>query len=108
MIAFRNLCAALFASALLLASCKTGPAPSDARKAVDAARLGAAHNEAGAWLMDGRTYSAQRYSPLQQINESSVHTLGLAWYAELDTFRGVEATPLVVDGVLYNVSGGIL
>jgi quinohemoprotein ethanol dehydrogenase len=71
---------------------------------VDATRLLAADNEPGQWLMDGRTYSAQRYSPLQQINESNVQQLGLAWYANLDTLRGVEATPLFVDGVLYNTS----
>jgi quinohemoprotein ethanol dehydrogenase len=71
---------------------------------VDAARLRAADAEPGQWLMDGRNYSAQRYSPLTSINEGNVHQLGLAWYAELDTFRGVEATPLFVDGVLYNIS----
>ena len=54
--------------------------------------------------MDGRSYEAQRYSPLDQINEKTVKDLGLAWFAELDTFRGVEATPLAVDGVIYNTS----
>jgi quinohemoprotein ethanol dehydrogenase len=54
------------------------------------------------WTMDGRTYEAQRYSPLTQINERTVGKLGLAWFADLETFRGVEATPLAVDGVLYN------
>ncbi|MEO6186403.1 MAG: PQQ-dependent dehydrogenase, methanol/ethanol family, partial [Steroidobacteraceae bacterium] len=71
---------------------------------VDAQRLQAAHSEPGQWLMDGRTYDAQRYSPLKRINESNVQQLGLAWTAELDTFRGVEATPLFVDGVVYNTS----
>jgi quinohemoprotein ethanol dehydrogenase len=75
-----------------------------AAAAVDATRLRAAQSEPGQWLMDGRTYNAQRYSPLQHINESNVQQLGLAWYAELDTFRGVEGTPLFVDGVLYNIS----
>ncbi len=54
------------------------------------------------WLHDGRTYDAQRYSPLTQINASNVSKLGIAWYDELDTFRGVEATPLYADGVIYN------
>ena len=71
---------------------------------VDAARLRAAPAEAGQWLSDGRTYSAQRYSPLTQINQANVGRLGLAWFAELETFRGVEASPLFIDGVLYNVS----
>jgi quinohemoprotein ethanol dehydrogenase len=54
--------------------------------------------------MDGRTWEAQRYSPLKQIHEGNVSRLGLAWYADLDTYRGVEATPLAIDGVLYNIS----
>ena len=80
------------------------PEPLSAAAPVDAARLRAADSEAGQWLMDGRNYHAQRYSPLKSINEDNVHSLGLAWYAELDTFRGVEATPLFVDGVIYNIS----
>ena len=56
------------------------------------------------WLMDGRTYDARRMSPLTLINEDNVAGLGLAWYHELRTFRGVEATPLMIDGVLYNIS----
>ena len=86
---------------LLLAACQ-GVTPGAAAKPVDAARLAAAGSEPGQWLMDGREYNAQRYSPLTQINEGNVKSLGLAWFADLDTFRGVEATPLYVDGVLYN------
>jgi quinohemoprotein ethanol dehydrogenase len=73
-------------------------------RAVDAPRLLAADSEPGQWMMDGRNYLAQRYSPLKSINESNVKQLGIAWYAELDTFRGVEATPLFIDGVIYNTS----
>lgn len=57
---------------------------------------------AGEWPSDGRDYTAQRYSPLTQINASNVSRLGLAWYDDLDTYRGVEATPIYADGVLYN------
>ena len=52
----------------------------------------------------GMGYNLQRFSPLTQINDKNVGRLGLAWYADLDTYRGVEATPLIIDGVLYNVS----
>jgi PQQ-dependent dehydrogenase (methanol/ethanol family) len=34
----------------------------------------------------------------------NVGELGLAWYYDLGTTRGVEATPLVVDGVMYTTS----
>jgi quinohemoprotein ethanol dehydrogenase len=89
---------------LLLSACQTGPRTSMQTTPVDAARLLAADSEPGQWMMDGRNYQAQRYSPLRQINEANVKDLGLAWYQELDTFRGVEGTPLYVDGVLYNIS----
>lgn len=58
---------------------------------------------AGAWPSDGRDYTAQRYSPLTQIDAQNVGQLGLAWYADLDTYRGVEGTPIYADGVLYNI-----
>ena len=59
---------------------------------------------AGEWPSDGRDYTAQRYSPLTQIDASNVGQLGLAWYDDLDTYRGVEATPIYADGVLYNIA----
>ncbi len=49
----------------------------------------------------GRTYSEQRFSPLSRITADNAKQLGLAWYADLDTNRGQEATPLEIDGVLY-------
>lgn len=68
---------------------------------VDAASIVDADKEPGNWLTHGRTYSEQRFSPLTQINDQNVSWLGLAWYFDLDTKRGQEATPLVVDGVMY-------
>lgn len=53
------------------------------------------------WLSYGRTYSEQRYSPLDQINRSNVGNLKLAWYYNLDSNRGQEGTPLIVDGIMY-------
>src|SRR3954471_17698584 len=102
--------ATLIALALALGGCHaTSPATPDKAAAtepanVDTARLLNADREPGQWMTDGRNYTAQRYSPLKQINEENVSQLGLAWFADLDTFRGVEATPLVIDGVLYNTS----
>ncbi len=68
---------------------------------VDASRIIHADQEPGNWLTYGRTYSEQRFSPLKQINDQNVGQLGLAWYIDLDTRRGQEATPIVVDGVMY-------
>jgi quinohemoprotein ethanol dehydrogenase len=53
------------------------------------------------WPSHGRTWSEQRFSPLTQVNTASARRLGLAWWAEFDTDRGQEATPLEADGVLY-------
>ena len=69
--------------------------------AVTTARLTAADAEPGQWMSHGRTYGEQRFSPLDQITPESVGKLGLAWFADLEARRGQEATPLVVDGVLY-------
>jgi PQQ-dependent dehydrogenase (methanol/ethanol family) len=57
---------------------------------------------AGDWLSHGRTYDEQRHSPLEQVDTDNVDELGLAWYADLDTTRGLESTPIVVDGVMFN------
>jgi quinohemoprotein ethanol dehydrogenase len=66
--------------------------------------LAAEAHAAANWPTDGRTYDAQRYSPLSSINEHNVKDLGLEWFYDLDTLRGVEATPLAIDGVLYDIS----
>ena len=55
------------------------------------------------WAMVGRTLDEQRFSPLTQINDRNVSQLGLAWYADIQTERGMEGTPLEIGGVLYNV-----
>jgi quinohemoprotein ethanol dehydrogenase len=69
---------------------------------VDGARLQSAKD--GEWLAVGRTYDEQRYSPLTKISNQNVGELGLAWYHEFDTDRGQEATPVMVDGVLYTTT----
>jgi quinohemoprotein ethanol dehydrogenase len=91
---------------LALTACRGPSAPEApaARTPVTAERLLNADKEPGQWMMDGRNYTAQRFSPLDQINEQNVSQLGIAWYHDLDTFRGVEATPLAIDGVIYNIS----
>jgi quinohemoprotein ethanol dehydrogenase len=68
---------------------------------LDETRLTHTERDPNDWLSYGRTYSEQRFSPLNQINEANVQQLSLAWYYDLDTHRGQEATPLVIDGVMY-------
>jgi len=56
---------------------------------------------AGEWPSHGRSYDEQRFSPLTQVNDGNVAQLGLAWSYRLPTRRGTEATPLVIDGIMY-------
>ena len=86
---------------LTLDACGDG-APTSGAADVDGDRIIGA--EPGQWMAHGRTYDEQRFSPLNQINDQNVGGLGLAWYADLPTRRGMEATPIVVDGIMY-VSG---
>jgi quinohemoprotein ethanol dehydrogenase len=53
------------------------------------------------WPTIGLDYAETRFSKLKQIDDSNAKDLGLAWYYDLESTRGVEATPLVVDGVMY-------
>ena len=68
---------------------------------VDGDAIQSAAAEGREWLSYGLGYDEQRHSPLAQVNAQTVSDLGLTWYADLDTSRGQEATPLHIDGVLY-------
>ena len=84
--------------ALILAGC-TASADGSGEAGVDGQHI--AQGVDSEWLSYGRTYDEQRYSPLDQINRETVGKLGLAWSQDLDTSRGQESTPLVIDGVIY-------
>ncbi|MDB4322136.1 PQQ-binding-like beta-propeller repeat protein, partial [bacterium] len=57
------------------------------------------------WLNYGRGYKEQRFSPLDKVNRDNVDELDLAWSFKFDTARGMEATPLVHNGVIYVSTG---
>ena len=106
------------AAALVLSACGGGDTPEpptnaasagsetpqqETFAAVDTARIKTA--SAGAeWLTYGGTYDEQRHSSLTSINKETVSDLGVAWTYDLATNRGVESTPIVVDGVMYVTS----
>ncbi len=56
------------------------------------------------WRSHGRTYSEQRHSPLKSISTNNVSELGLAWSYALNSSRGIEATPIVHNGIMYVTS----
>lgn len=90
---------------LLVAGCqKQDGAPDGADAAVSGDTLAAKGSAGAEWLSYGGTYDEQRHSRLTKINAANVGDLGVAWVYELKTGRGVETTPLIVDGVMYATS----
>ena len=71
---------------------------------IDDKRIIEAESEPENWIAHGRTYEEQRFSPLTKINKESVSDLGLAWYKDMGTNRALEATPIVVDGIMFFTS----
>src|SRR5260221_14312954 len=93
--------AALLAALVVAAFVATFVRAAEVPARVDAARMKGADRDAANWMSYGRTYSEERFSPLSSITADNAKQLGLAWYADLDTNRGQQATPLVIDGVMY-------
>lgn len=91
----RNLTLATLTGVALLASI-------NAHASITAERLKNANAESGNWLSHGRNYAEDRESPLTQITPENVTGLGLAWYYDTNTTRGLEASPLAIDGILYS------
>ncbi len=102
---WKSTAAAIGLGAVMAASALAEPISAEkireATGSLDTARITGAESEPHNWLAHGRTYSEQRYSPLSQINTDTVGELGLAWSVDLNTQRGVEASPIVVDGVMF-------
>ena len=87
--------------ALVGAFPQSGAAQADRSPGPDEAALIDASSSGDDWLTYGRSYAETRFSPLEQIDADTVSRLGLAWYYDTGSVRGLEATPLVADGVLY-------
>ncbi len=85
------------ASALILISADNSSKPGN----VTAARVVAEENDGTNWMLNGRNFEEQHFSPLRQINDQNVSTLGLAWYLDIDSAMGIVSEPIVVDGVAY-------
>src|SRR6267378_1861489 len=69
-------------------------------------RLANADKEPQNWLMNHRTYDAQRYSPLARINKDNIKSLKLAYAVAIggtSANENLQATPLVEDGFMYIV-----
>jgi len=100
----RAIVLALILGTLSLAGCGNEQAATTATRtygAVDRTRLLAADDEPQNWMTEGRDFGKSHFSALDQINVDTVGRLGFAWDYQTGTSRGLEATPIVVDGVLY-------
>src|SRR5579885_2892009 len=64
-------------------------------------RLLKADSEPQNWLTYSGAYKGWRYSKLDQINRDNVHNLKVAWVHQMATTHRIEATPIVVNGVMY-------
>jgi PQQ-dependent dehydrogenase (methanol/ethanol family) len=53
------------------------------------------------WLVGGRTFDEQHFSPLKQVNDKNVSKLGLAWATDIESAMGLATEPIVVDGMIY-------
>lgn len=91
--------AILAAGLVTLAGCGGGSSDEAATRVIaDAAKTGKE------WLTYGGSYDEQRYSRLGAITKDNVSTLGIAWSYDMKVPHGVEATPIVSDGVMYVTS----
>jgi alcohol dehydrogenase (cytochrome c) len=76
-------------------------APLQAQVSFD--RLLRADSEPQNWLTYSGTFKGHRYSQLRQITPENVRNLEPKWVFQARSLEKFEATPLVVDGVLYTV-----
>jgi alcohol dehydrogenase (cytochrome c) len=96
-ISLRNL---LLGGGFIFAAFGTGAFAAD----VTTDRLANADKEPGNWLMNHRTYDAQRYSPLDKINKGNIKGLKLAYAVAIggtSVNENLQSTPLAEDGFLY-------
>ncbi len=68
---------------------------------INTQRIINADSEPHNWLAHGRDYNEQRFSPLKKINKENISQLELEWSFDMDTTRGLEATPIVDNGVMF-------
>lgn len=94
-------CCAAIAALLALSACDRTEDDPAKPGYVTQDRVNAAEKEPSQWLLHYGDWRGRQFSGLEAITPANVGTLGLEWSMDMDTNRGVEATPIVVDGVMY-------
>lgn len=80
---------------------ETAPIPDDAAVAVSDEAMAGAKDDRDNWLLHGRSYTNQRYSPLDEINVDTVDQLKPVALVQTGMVASFETTPVVADGVMY-------
>ena len=93
--------AGVLATAALAGWAWQGLAAASAGAGVTAAQLINADKNPGEWLGYGRDYGEQHYSPLARVTQANVKQLSLTWHHDFGERQGLEATPIVHNGVIY-------
>ena len=78
-----------------------GLVPAEASAQVTFERLLNADEEPENWLTYSGTYSSNRHTKLDQITPENVEDLELSWVFQASSLEAFQATPLVVDGIMY-------
>ncbi len=81
----------------ILASADTPPKPGN----VTEARVLTEASDGTNWLVGGRDFEEQHFSPLKQVTDKNIGKLGLAWATDIESAMGLATEPIVVDGVIY-------
>jgi PQQ-dependent dehydrogenase (methanol/ethanol family) len=103
--------AAMLAAATVTATAQQGSSRASAKGSpehiravtarIDGAAIRANARTGADWPSYGLDHAETRFSRLKQIDTGNVKDLGLVWSYDLESTRGVEATPVVIDGVMY-------
>ncbi|MGC2656988.1 MAG: PQQ-binding-like beta-propeller repeat protein [Bryobacteraceae bacterium] len=90
------------AAAVLIAWRAVGAAePVHSGGNVNEARVAADDSTGDNWMVGGRTFDEQHFSPLKQIDNRNIGHIGLAWATDIDSAMGLATEPIVVDGVIF-------
>jgi alcohol dehydrogenase (cytochrome c) len=85
----------------LVSSAGSKSVPSSAKVTVTNEMMSSAATNPRDWVLHGKDYNNQRYSPLSQINDSNINSLTPAAIIQTGMTASFETTPLVLDGVMY-------
>lgn len=90
---------------LFLAACAPSDVAPSESDAIDSSAnrqaMMDAETKLDGWFTTGGRFGETHYSTLDQINRDTVAELGFAWDYNLFTTRGIESTPVIVDGVAF-------